>query len=63
MTLPINNSTMTRMMLVMILRFLDTGFFAFFGLVGLCAAVAGFKLVRSSSGVVSESGSVELVAW
>jgi hypothetical protein len=48
---------------VMILRFLDTGFFAFFGLVGFCASFAGFELVRSSSGVVSESGSVELVAW
>ena len=54
---------MARAMLVMILRFLDTGFFAFFGLVGFCALVAGFELVWSLSGVVSESGSVELVAW
>lgn len=48
---------------MMILRFLDTGFFAFFGLVGFCALVAGFELVRSSSGVASGSVSVELVAW
>ena len=32
MTPPIKSNTMARMMLVMILRFLDTGFFAFFDL-------------------------------
>ena len=33
MTPPMRRRTMARAMLVMILRFLDTGFFAFFGLV------------------------------
>ena len=51
----INNSTMARIILVMILRFLDTGFFTFLGLVGL--------VVRGSSAAVSSvSLLVELVA-
>ena len=35
MTAPIRRMTMARMILVMILRFLDTVFFTFFGFLGL----------------------------
>ena len=34
-TAPISSRTMTRIMVVMILRFLDTGFFTFFGFLDL----------------------------
>lgn len=48
----INNSTIARMILVMILRFLDTGFFAFFSLCFLpldCSRVSsGLSLALSS---------------
>lgn len=47
----ISNKTITRMMLVIILRFLDTGFFAFFGF--LCLAVSG---VADSVGSVDVRG-------
>ena len=40
MTAPIKSNTIARMMLVMILRFLDTGFFAFFDL-GLSLVACG----------------------
>ena len=47
-TMPtINNSTMARMMLVMILRFLDTGFFTFLCLVGF--SVVGSSVASSVS--------------
>ena len=55
-TPPINNRTITNIILVMILRFLDTGFFTF-----LC--LVGFSVRVSSAAVSSISLLVELAAW
>ena len=47
---PIKMIMMARMILVMILRFLDTGFFTFFGFLGLLSVLfglTGFSLASS----------------
>ena len=56
MTNPISNMTIVRMILVMILRFLDTGFFAFFSLCFLfsdCSWISSFVVLAFSSPVDS----------
>ena len=62
MTPAINNSTIARRILVMILRFLDTGFFAFFS---LCFLPLAFSVISSGLSLACNSPvfSSKLKTW
>ena len=59
----INNRTMARRMLVMILRFLDTGFFAFFGFFSFALCLASMVSSGVSLAFNSPVFSSKLKTW